>query len=173
MNLVETLLIIFGGPALIIFISWYIGWYQIKKNQIQISFNQFYSIYKNTPSSYWEINESYYKNKYSVRYETHIEKGPFYYYNGMKDIYFKTLLDLIKFRIFVYKYKRNNKKIQNDKIKQRLDKDTADLMANWTKDIERTRKNNMKELQKMIEENATKAEEYKRRLEKLKKENLN
>lgn len=169
MRIIKALLIVFSGPILMIFLGWYTNWRKLKKGHIQVSFDQFYSIYKNTPSNYWEIEESY--NKYYVRYETHKEvTSNFRLYDGMKTIYFKTLLDLIKFRIFLFKYHANEKKILKAKIEQKLNEDTANLVANWNRDIEITRKNNMADLQRMIEENAAKAEEYKRRLEELKNE---
>lgn len=166
MNLIKFLLMMFGGPIVIIFLIWYTAWRKTKKNEIQISFNQFYSIYKGTTPEYWKIEESYHRNKYGISYERHNNNYSFYYETDT--IYFKTLLDLIKFRIFIYKYKINDKKVQKNKIKQSLDERTARLMATWTRDIEKVRKNNIKELQKMINENTIKAEEYKKRLEELK-----
>lgn len=164
MSLIEVLLIVFGGPILIIFLIKYISWRKIKKNKIQISFNQFYSIYKSTPADYWNI-----KDKYSVGYEKH-SNNYYQFYCETEIIFFKTLLDLIRFQIFLYKYKANNKKIQKDQIKQQLDKNTADLIANWTRDIERTRKYNIEKLQRMINENTAKAKEYEKRLKELKNE---
>ena len=52
-------------------------------------------------------------------------------------------------------------------MKMVADKHTADLIANWNRDIEQTRKNNIEELQQIIKENAEKAKEYERRLKEL------
>lgn len=150
-------------PLLIYLIARYISWRLTKTDKIQITFKQFYHVYKSTPSNHWEIDRNFRRIRYI----------PYKFYKESYIIYFKTLYDQIQFYIFLHKYRKTEKRKFKEHMKMMTDKRTADLIANWNKDIEQTRRNNMEELQQMIKENAEKAKEYERCLKELKKENLN
>lgn len=156
---------------LIYLIVRYISWRLTKTDKIQITFKQFYHIYKSTPSSHWEIDRNFDKDDRCIRY-IH-EHGPHKLYKESYTIYFKTLYDQIQFYIFLHKYRKTEKRKFKEHMKMVADKHTADLIANWNRDIEQTRRNNIEELQQMIKENAEKAKEYERCLKELKEEILN
>lgn len=86
-------------------------------------------------------------------------------------VYFKTIFDKIKYRIFKKITYWKEKKYEQQKKKQSiLSAKTAEMMRVWSEDIESYKLESIKELQSIIDENNKKINEYKKRVEELKNE---
>lgn len=133
-----------------------------KNDYIQITFQQFYDVYKATKRSRWRLGKNY------VYYFKRSECGIGCYQSEF--IYFKTIFDKIKYRIFKKVTDWKEKKYEQQKKQSILSAKTAEMMRVWSEDIESYKLESIKELQSMIDENNKKVDEYKKRVEELKHE---